>query len=157
MTYLEKDHRQDILAWHWLTATRRFAPPFQVEGWMIKRYSYAFVILLLAMTLTACSTYPPDELFTDNIRRMVALDRGLGFKEEITSITVVKRIEHPGQYEIQVRVEGWATHPDLTIGATLPASTEKRGSWAMWTFFCKEKEDESWFVEEKFKVGEGFE
>jgi hypothetical protein len=125
------------------------------ESRMLMRYIVP-ATLLLAMVFPACSSPPPDDLFTTEIRKMTALDRGLGFREEITSITVVDRIEHPEQYEIQIRVEGWATHPDLTIGATLPAATSKRESWAMWTFFCREKEDETWFVEEKFKVDEGF-
>ncbi|MDF1536048.1 MAG: hypothetical protein P1S46_06030 [bacterium] len=123
---------------------------------MLKRYLIMVAILFLSIVVTACSSPPPDDLFTDQVRKMAALDRGLGFKEEITAITVVDRIEHPEQYEIQVRVEGWAVHPDLTIGATLPASKEKRDSWAMWTFFCREKEDETWFVQDKYKVDEGF-
>ena len=123
---------------------------------MLKRSLAAITIFLLATTLFACSNPPPDELFTEQIRKMAALDRGLGFKEEITSITVMKRIEYPEQYEIQVTVEGWATHPELTIGATLPAAPQKRDSWAKWTFFCKEKEDESWYVVDKYKVEEGF-
>lgn len=123
---------------------------------MSKRYLQIAAFLLLAMTFIACSSPPPDDLFTEDIRKMVALDRGLGFKEEITAITIVTRIEHPEQYEIQVRVEGWATHPDLTIGATLPASKDKRDSWAKWTFFCKEREDETWMIQDKFKVEEGF-
>jgi hypothetical protein len=131
---------------------------FQIfgEDRMAKKSTALLMTLFLAIILSACSSPPPDELFTEDIRKMVALDRGLGFKEEITAITIVDRIEHPQQYEIQVRVEGWATHPDLSIGATLPASKDKRDSWAKWTFFCKEREDETWMIQDKFKVDEGF-
>lgn len=122
---------------------------------MIKR-AFLLFLIILTIFIAACSKPPPDELFTDEIRKMAALDRGLGFKEEITAITVVERVEHPEQYEIQVRVEGWATHPELSIGATLPASSARRDSWARWTFFCKQKEDKSWIIQDKFKVEEGF-
>ena len=122
---------------------------------MTKRAPF-LLLIIFTIFIAACSKPPPDELFTEEIRKMAALDRGLGFKEEISSIEVIERIEHPEQYEIQVRVEGWATHPELSIGATLPATSTRRDSWARWTFFCKQREDKSWIIQDKFKVEEGF-
>ena len=60
------------------------------------------------------------------------------------------------QVEVEVRVEGWATHTDLNIGATLPASKVRSPSWATWKFFTN-KRGENWIIREKFKVAEGFE
>lgn len=87
---------------------------------------------------------------------MVMIDRELGFREEITGIEIVKRTSYEDQLEVQVRVTGWAMHPELTIGATLPAAPELRPSWAVWKYFCS-RPDKKWIIDEKYKVEEGFE
>lgn len=84
------------------------------------------------------------------------IDRELGFREEITGIKIIKRTKYEEQLEIQVRVTGWAVHPEITIGATLPAASEQKSSWAVWKYFCR-KVDKTWVVDDKYKVEEGFE
>jgi len=112
-------------------------------------------ILLFFVLLSGCSSYPPDELFTDDINRMVMIEEEMGFSEKIDEIKVIDRTRFENRVEIEVRVTGWATHPDLTIGATLPAAKEPKPSWAAWKYFCR-KQDKNWIIEEKFKVAEGF-
>lgn len=114
-----------------------------------------FLILILSL-LSACSSgKPPVEIFQDNIEKMVLLDRAMEFREEVTGISIVEITEYEDQVEVEVRVEGWAIHKDLAIGATLPASTSKRPGWATWKFFCR-KVDKTWVIVEKYKVEEGF-
>jgi hypothetical protein len=111
--------------------------------------------LLLSLTLVSCSsTRPPEELFQTDVERMVLTDRELGFAEEISDVRVIDRTAREGLVEVTIRVTGWATHPELTIGATLPAGRERRDSWATWKYFCR-KRDKEWVIEEKFKVEEG--
>ena len=113
-------------------------------------------IALLALSLFSCSSgSPPDDLFHDDVEKMVLVDRALGFDVEISGVEVVKRRDLDNRVEVEVRVTGWATHPDLTIGATLPAGKERQESWATWKYFCR-KNDKVWEVEEKYKVDEGF-
>lgn len=87
---------------------------------------------------------------------MVLLDHAIGFDEEIARVSIVSMTVYEDQVEVEVRVEGWATHPDLTIGATLPSSKVRNPSWATWKFFMN-KRGENWIIREKFKVAEGFE
>jgi hypothetical protein len=50
------------------------------------------LLFMLALSLIACSSAkPPDDLFQDDIEKMVLLDRELGFREEISEIKVLKR------------------------------------------------------------------
>lgn len=114
------------------------------------------LLLILSLAPSCSSNKPPDSIFEENIGKMVLVDRAMGFKEEITGITVEKRTKFEDQLEVQVRVEGWATHKDITIGATLPASKVKKAGWATWKFFCK-KINKKWVIVEKYKVKEGFE
>jgi hypothetical protein len=114
------------------------------------------LLLAALLLLPACSRKPPEEMFLDNIGKMMLIDRELGFKEEISSITVQEIIEHPEQTEVIIRVEGWATHPEISIGAVLPAATEKFSSWATWKFYCVQTGDDRWEIKEKYKVAEGF-
>jgi hypothetical protein len=120
--------------------------------------SLLLLLLPLAMSLflSGCSSKPPEQFFLDDIQKMVLIDRNLGFLEEITEVEIIKRIRYEEQHEIQVRVTGWAVHPDITIGATLPAFPRQRDSWAIWKYFCR-KVDKKWVVDEKYKVEEGFE
>ena len=116
-----------------------------------------FPILLLIPLLFSCSSgKPPEELFHENVEKMVLVDRAMKFKEEVTDISIVSTTEYEDQVEVEVRVEGWAVHRDLVIGATLPVSKEKKPGWATWKFFLV-KEDDAWIIREKFKVAEGFE
>ena len=77
------------------------------------------------------------------------------FREEVTKISIVSITNYEDQVEAEVRVEGWAVHRDLVIGATLPVSKVKKSGWATWKFFLI-KEDDGWIIREKFKVAEGF-
>lgn len=86
---------------------------------------------------------------------MVRVDKAMGFKEEVTAISVIEKVAYEDQVEIEVRVEGWATHSDLALGATLPVSKTGKQGWAVWKFFCR-KTDKTWTIDEKFKVEEGF-
>ena len=113
-------------------------------------------LILIPLLLSCSSGKPPDDLIHDNIEKMVLLDHALEFKEEITKISIVSTTVYEDQVEVEVRVEGWATHPDLSIGATLPASKVKQPSWATWKFFTN-KRGENWIIREKYKVAEGFE
>lgn len=114
-------------------------------------------ILVLVSILPSCSSgKPPDQLFKDNIEKMVLIDRAMDFEEEVTKVTVVGMTAYEDQVEVTVRVEGWATHKDLAIGATLPASKMKQPGWATWKFFCR-KVDKNWEILEKYKVEEGLE
>lgn len=113
------------------------------------------LILLTSLFLSGCSSKPQEQFFRDDIQKMVLIDRNLGFQEEITDIEIIRRTSYEDQLEIQVRVSGWAVHPDITIGATLPASSQKRPAWAIWKYFCR-KVDKTWIVDEKYKVEEGF-
>jgi len=112
-------------------------------------------LLLIPLVLSCSSGKPPDDLFHDNIRKMVLLDRALGFNEEVTKVSIVNTTVYEDQVEVEVRVEGYATHRDLTIGATLPASKVKSPSWATWKYFTV-KMGENWTIKEKYKVAEGF-
>jgi hypothetical protein len=115
----------------------------------------AFLLILIPLVLSCSSGKPPDELFHDNIEKMVLLDRAMEFKEKITKVSIVNIIKYENQVEVEVRVEGWAVHRDLRIGATLPASKAKKPGWATWKFFCI-KDGDNWTIKEKFKVAEGF-
>lgn len=113
-------------------------------------------ILVLILPLLACSIgKPPVELFHDNIDKMVLLDRAMGFQEEISNVRIVKMTAYDDEVEVEVRVEGWAVHKDVAMGATLPASRERKQGWATWKFFTH-KEGKRWVIREKFKVAEGF-
>ena len=112
-------------------------------------------LILVPLALSCSSGKPPDEIFHDNIEKMVLLDRAMEFKEEVTKISIVSMTVYEDQVEVEVRVEGWATHRDLALGDTLPASDVKKQGWATWKFFCKKK-DKEWVIVEKFKVAEGF-
>jgi hypothetical protein len=113
-------------------------------------------LCLLLLSLFSCSSgKPPDVLFFHDIQRMILLDRELGFEEEISEVKIVGRTAYEDQVEVEVRVSGWAIHPDLTIGAALPAAKERKPSWATWKYFCRKKE-KKWIIEEKYKVDEGF-
>jgi hypothetical protein len=87
---------------------------------------------------------------------MVMLEEEMDFQVKIEGIEIIKRTRFEDGVEIEIRVTGWATHPDLTIGAVLPAAKEPRASWASWKYFCRKK-DKRWIIEDKYKVGEGFE
>jgi hypothetical protein len=112
-------------------------------------------VLLFLFSIPSCSSHPPDELFVNDISRMVLIDREMGFTEEITKVEIVERTSYENQMEVQVRISGWAVHPEITIGATLPAARTRKSSWAVWKYFCSEV-DKNWVVEEKYKVKEGF-
>jgi hypothetical protein len=112
-------------------------------------------LLLIPLVLSCSQGKPPDELFHKEVDKMVLLDRAMEFKEEITRISVVGRTVYEDQVEVEVRLEGWAIHRDLAIGAALPASKVKRPGWAIWKFFCR-KVDKTWVIVEKYKVEEGF-
>ncbi len=115
-----------------------------------------FAMLLLAGTLAACSSpKAPDSLFIDDIQRMVMVDREMGFEENVAEIRIVSRTMHDKILEVEVRVIGSATHPDISIGATLPAGDEPRDSWATWKYFS-ERKGKVWKINNKFKVDEGF-
>lgn len=86
---------------------------------------------------------------------MVLIDRAMEFREEVTKISIVGVTRFEDQVEVEVRLEGWATHRDLAIGATLPVSKVKRPGWAVWKYFCR-KVDKTWVIVEKYKVDEGF-
>ena len=115
-----------------------------------------FLLLLIPLLFSCSSGKPPEELFHDNVEKMVLVDRAMKFKEEVTKISIVNTTEYEDQVEVEVRVEGWAVHRDLVIGATLPVSKEKKPGWATWKFFLV-KEDDAWIIRDKFKVAEGFE
>jgi hypothetical protein len=124
--------------------------------WTFSRYYQLLLLpLLLLPFLPACSAEPPEQFFKDDIMRMVLLERELGFREEITGIEILKRTHYEDQIEVQVRVTGWAVHPEITIGATLPASSVKKPSWAVWKYFCS-KVEKKWVIDDKYKVEEGF-
>jgi hypothetical protein len=114
------------------------------------------LLLLLLVFIPSCSSYPPDELFTDDIHRMVMIEREMGFSEEIDEVRIVSRSRFKDRAEIEVRLTGRAAHPDLTIGAVLPATKALKHSWSRWKYFCR-KTDGKWVIEEKYKVEEGFE
>jgi len=86
---------------------------------------------------------------------MAMIEREMGFNVQVDEVVVLARRKVEDRIEADIRVKGWATHPDISIGAVLPASTERQASWALWKYFCRE-EDETWVVEEKYKVQEGF-
>jgi hypothetical protein len=110
----------------------------------------------LVPILAACSSgKPPESLFYDNIEKMVQVDRAMDFTEKVTSISVVSMTVFEEQVEVEVRVEGWAVHRDLVIGAVLPVSKDKSPGWSRWKFFCR-KVDKTWVIFEKYKVEEGF-
>lgn len=113
--------------------------------------------LFLTLTVVSCSSgKPPETLFTEDIEKMVLVDRAMDFDEEITGISIVKLIQYEDQVEVEVRVEGWAYHKHLAIGATVPVSKSRKPGWAIWKFFCR-KVDKNWVIVEKYKVEEGFE
>ena len=116
--------------------------------------------ILLFLTLFpfffSCSSgKPPETLFNDNIQKMLMVDRAMDFREEITRISIVSQTVFKDQVEVEVRVEGWATHRDLVIGAVLPVSPNERPGWSRWKFYCR-KVDKEWVIVEKYKVEEGF-
>jgi len=113
-------------------------------------------MILIPLLFSCSSGKPPEEIFHNNIEKMVLIDRAMRFKEEITKVSITSMTTYEDQVEVEVRVEGWAVHSDLVIGATLPASTVKKPGWATWKFFCV-KGDDGWIIKEKFKVEEGFE
>lgn len=113
------------------------------------------LMIMLILTLASCSSMPQDELFLNEIQRMVRIDKGLEFNEEIAGIEILKKISYKTQVEVEVKVTGWATHHELSIGATLPASKNKRKGWAIWKFFCV-KNDKLWEIKEKYKIDEGW-
>ena len=119
------------------------------------RRRVAFLLLLLFLLLPSCSSGPTDDLFTEDIRKMAMIEREMGFKVQVDKVEVLDRRKIEDRVEVDVRVTGWATHPDITIGAVLPAYTERQDSWALWKFFCR-KADKTWVIEEKYKVQEGF-
>ena len=86
---------------------------------------------------------------------MVLVDRAMEFQEKITKTQIVKMTVYSNQVEVEVLIEGWATHRDLAIGATLPTSKNKKPGWATWKFFCRQV-DKNWVIVEKYKVDEGF-
>jgi len=112
-------------------------------------------LVLVPLILSCSSNKPPDELFHDNIKKMVLLDRAMEFNEEVTKINIVNTTVYEDQVEVEVRIEGWATHRDIALGATLPVTKVKQPSWAIWKFFCV-KTGDTWIIKEKFKVAEGF-
>jgi hypothetical protein len=120
----------------------------------LRRIVLPFFVLVL--TVVSCSSgKPPETLFSENIGKMVLIDRAMDFTEEVTGISVLDMTVYEDQVEVEVRVEGWAVHSDLRIGATLPASRSKRPGWAIWKFFCR-KVDKTWVIVDKYKVDEGF-
>ena len=129
--------------------------PLRKKDIPLRKFILSFLILV-PLFLSCSSGKPPEELFHDNINKMVLLDRAMEFKEEITKISIVSMTVYEDQVEVEVRVEGWAIHSDLAIGCTLPASKVKTPSWATWKFFCR-KIGDNWVIKEKFKVAEGFE
>ncbi len=117
---------------------------------------FCILLLFLALPLFACSSgNPPDSLFHDNIDKMVALDREMGFDEEILEILIYDRKIYDEQFEAEVRLSGTNSHPELGFGAALPATPLKREAWAKWKYFCRKKGG-SWVIENRFKVDEGF-
>ena len=113
------------------------------------------VSVCLLLGPAACSVgKPPDELFHDDVEKMVLLDRELGFREEISGIEILERRKRDGRVEVVLRVTGWASHKDLKVGATLPAGEEAQEGWAVWKYYCR-KTDGKWTIEEKYKVDEG--
>lgn len=117
---------------------------------------FLVLVCLLALSFIACSSAkPPDDLFQDDIEKMVLLDRELGFREEITEIKILERKASDERIEVVVRVTGWASHSDLNIGATLPAGKDSKQGWAIWKYFCR-KIGKEWKIEEKYKVDEGY-
>ncbi|MGD8353092.1 MAG: hypothetical protein PVJ01_02915 [Pseudomonadota bacterium] len=87
---------------------------------------------------------------------MVMVDRAMEFDEEVTKVAIVSRKKFEDLVEIEVLVEGWATHRDLVMGAVLPISPDRETGWARWKFFCR-KVDGEWTIVNKYKVDEGFE
>jgi hypothetical protein len=110
---------------------------------------------MLILTLASCTSMPQDEFFLNEIQRMVRIDEGLEFKEEIAGIEILKKTSNKIQVEVEVKVTGWATHRELSIGATLPASNNRRKGWAVWKFFCV-KNGKLWEIKEKYKIDEGW-
>ncbi len=114
------------------------------------------LLLFVVVSLYACSSgKPPDSLFYDDVEKMVLLDQEIGFKEEIVRIEIVNRKVHNKQVEVEVRISGWNSHPELGIGAALPATPEQREAWAKWKYFIRKKGG-NWVIENRFKVDEGF-
>lgn len=112
--------------------------------------------LLTILILFSCSWgKPPAALINDTIEKMVLIDRAMDYTEEVTRIDIIDMTVFDDRVEVEVRVEGWAIHRDLTIGATLPASKSKKPGWAVWKFFCR-KVDKAWEIVERYKVKEGF-
>ncbi len=117
---------------------------------------FCVLILFIALPLFACSSAkPPDSLFYDDVEKMVMLDREMGFDEEIWEILIMNRKAHGEQFEAEVRLTGTNSHPDIGIGAALPAAPQKKESWAKWKYFCRKKSG-NWVIENRFKVDEGF-
>lgn len=121
----------------------------------MRRTVLSFLVVVLSV-VSCSSSKPPESLFAGNIEKMVLIDRAMGFQEEVTDVSIEDVTAYEDQVEVEVRVEGWAVHPDLGIGATLPASRSKRPGWAVWKFFCR-KVEKTWVIVEKYKVDEGFE
>ena len=86
---------------------------------------------------------------------MAMIEREMGFTVQVDEIRVLARRKVQDRREVDVEVTGWASHPELTIGAVLPASPGKRPSRALWKYFCRKVEKE-WVLEEKYKVQEEF-
>lgn len=118
------------------------------------RKPFLFFLFLIPFFLSCSSGRPPVGLFKDNIEKMVLIDRAMKFNEEVTDVSIVGMKVYEDQVEVEVLVKGWATHRDLVIGATLPASRVKKPGWATWKFFCR-KGDKAWVIVEKYKVAEG--
>ncbi len=132
----------------------RTVKPLTGPNAIMQRKWIAITLILGLLPVSCSSSRPPEELLRRDVERMVLTDRELGFAEEISDVRVIDRTAREGLVEVTIRVTGWATHPELTIGATLPAGRERRDSWATWKYFCR-KRDKEWVIEEKFKVEEG--
>ncbi len=132
-------------------------PTFTAEPGRSAHLPGIFLFLILFPILSSCSSgKPPEEVITGNIAKMVQVDRAINFNEEVTAIDILSRTVFQDRVEVEVRVEGWATHPDLVIGAVLPVSKDRKPGWAKWKFFCRE-EGKGWVVVDKYKIEEGFE
>ena len=121
---------------------------------ILRKVLVAFLILV-PLVVSCSSGKPPVELIHDNIEKMVQVDRAMEFNEKITKVHIVKMTVYSNQVEVEVLIEGWATHRDLAIGATVPTSKNKKPGWATWKFFCRQVE-KTWVIVEKYKVDEGF-
>ncbi len=113
------------------------------------------VLLGLAMLAAGCSKGPKDEVIVANVQKMAAVDRSLGFTIQIDKVDVTDRSVDGDKAVVKSRVSGWATHPEVHIGAILPAEATVRQSWAEWEFVLQRTES-GWAIEDKFKTKEGF-